>query len=590
MASFSATSDPRCPYVVCTEMGSSFCGIALSYGNDTNTVACSAPTANSADECRVPTLILLETNKPAQFGNAAKFLHEVYWYSARRERTKYKETCHLFAHFKADLTKVAQNCEATATADTGYGHGFFDLVVQLLGELSNSAFETILRERSRGGHPKADVLWVLPLPGSWDHCTAAFMRRAAFQAGLTASEQSENLLLVREPEVAALGMWNSLPEVSLLEEGDRFLTLHCGGSLIELVVQEVVTLSPLILKTVSGPLTLTLAGESVVSPFLEIMVELLSTEHYRENVRNVEMVKLRHNFQKVAASFDPRDEPAHLCIRDIIVNKSEHITRLKAYNAAHPEMPFRTTPITQKGYICMSRQMMLSFYEPSLSAIVKAIHVALADVPNIKQIVMTGGFSDSKAVQQRVVQEFHLQHGGVRVALPPKATPGHTSAASLAVARGAVLFAQSVNTAGLPGDPNSVRRTALLSRPSAYTYSVVMRINDVDDSFRVLVHKGQELSYNHEVSLPCSAVDEQGWDAVLHLYRCDAAAPTSAVDMCFVAEVEVPLTPICFAARGIRRQRLYSVVFAFGGAELRVKVLDRNDALVPCRVYWKSLL
>jgi hypothetical protein len=112
----------------------------------------------------------------------------------------------------------------------------------------------------------------------------------------------------------------------------------------------------------------------------------------------------------------------------------------------------------------------------------------------------------------------------------------------------------------------------------------------VDQALRLLVHKGEQLAYNHEVSLPCSAVDEQGWDAVLRLYRCDAAAPTSAVDMYCVAEVEVPLTPICFAARGIRRQRLYSVVFAFGGTELRVTVLDRNDAVVPCRVYWKSLL
>jgi hypothetical protein len=139
------------------------------------------------------------------------------------------------------------------------------------------------------------VMWVIPVPAMWDDSARALLRTAVYQAGAIESDQSEKLMLVLEPEVAAFGIWDSLPEVSLLDEGDRFLTLHCGGGLIEILVQDVVSLSPLSLKTASTPVSLVTAGESVWANFQGFLMVLLGEQNYRERVEGSDLIHMRQS-------------------------------------------------------------------------------------------------------------------------------------------------------------------------------------------------------------------------------------------------------------------------------------------------------
>jgi hypothetical protein len=323
-------------------------------------------------------------------------------------------------------------------ADTGYVSDCMALMV--------ARFEYLKRFTLSGtlDIPENQILWVVPVSTSRGHRATTFLRQAALQARLVEYEHSNKLLLVPEPEAASLGIWDSLPEVNLLEEGDRFLTLHCGGSLVEIVVYEVVTLSPPSLKAVSTPVSLMAAGESVWLNFLGFLMALLGEQNYHARVCGLKLIQ--QSFARMSEFYDPRDEPGRLVIADFLATNEEGVKLMLAYNATHQDHPLNMTASARNGAVFMPRELMLSFYEPRLSAMVKAIHKMLTEVPNIKQILMTGGFSDSKVVQQRMMQEFHLQHGGVRVALPPMKVPGHTSAASLAVAKGAVLYAQPRST------------------------------------------------------------------------------------------------------------------------------------------------
>jgi hypothetical protein len=332
------------------------------------------------------------------------------------------------------------NSSLFVDADTGYVSDCMALMVARFAYLKSFTLSGTL------DIPEDQILWVVPVSTSRGHRATTFLRQAALQARLVEYEHSNKLLLVPEPEAASLGIWDSLPEVNLLQEGDRFLTLHCGGSLIEIVVYEVVNLSPPSLKAVSTPVSLMAAGESVWSNFLGFLMTLLGEQNYHERVCGLKLIHLQQSFARMSEFYDPRDEPGRLVIADFLATNEEGVKLMLAYNATHQDHPLNMTASARNGAVFMPRELMLSFYEPCLSAMVSAIHSTLADVPSITQILMTGGFSDSKVVQQRVMQEFHLQYGGVRVALPPMKVPGHTSAASLAVARGAVLYAQSRST------------------------------------------------------------------------------------------------------------------------------------------------
>jgi hypothetical protein len=420
-----ARKDHDLPFAIALDIGSCFTGIAFACRDDPDRIIFCPPDSFYRDE-RGPSTIFTSGSATAFFSGAyARYMGSCF------DSIKQTSTYGLFGRYKSAICgAVTDGSEAT--------DALMDVVIKYVRAL-------VLRTRAVVEEfDEQRVVWVIPVPAMWDDSARALLRSAVFQAGGILSEQSEKLMLVLEPEVAAFGIWDSLPEVSLLDEGDRFLTLHCGGGLVEILVQDVVSLSPLSLKTVSTPVSLMTAGESVWANFQGFLKVLLGEQNYRERVEGSDLIHMRQSFVHLAESYDPRDEPDRLRIMDFLESRPEGWALMNAYNETHPATALRMPPAVHHGFLYISKELMLSFYEPCLSAVVHAIHAKLAEVPYIKQIVMTGGFGDSPVVQQRVMQEFHLLDGGVRVALPPKRDLGHLSAASLAVAKGAVLFAQSL--------------------------------------------------------------------------------------------------------------------------------------------------
>jgi hypothetical protein len=420
-----ARKDHDLSFAVALDIGSCFTGIAFACRDDPDRIIFCPPDSFYRDK-RGPSTVFVSASTTAFFSDAyARYMGSCF------DSIKQTTTYGLFGHYKSAICgAVTDGSEAT--------DALMEVVIKYVRAL-------VLRARAVVEEfDEKRVMWVIPVPAMWDDSARALLRTAVYQAGAIESDQSEKLMLVLEPEVAALGIWDSLPEVSLLDEGDRFLTLHCGGGLIEILVQEVISLSPLRLETVSAPVSLTTAGESVWANFQGFLKVLLGEQNYSERVVDFDVIHLQQSFVHLSESYDPRYEPDRLRILDFLESRPEGWALMQAYNETHPATALRMPPAVHHGFLYISKELMLSFYEPSLSAVVSAIHAKLAEVPNVKQIVMTGGFSDSPVVQQRIMQEFHLLHGGVRVALPPKRDLGYLSAASLAVAKGAVLFAQSV--------------------------------------------------------------------------------------------------------------------------------------------------
>jgi len=81
------------------------------------------------------------------------------------------------------------------------------------------------------------------------------MRKAAFDAGMISSENSDRPRLCLEPEAACMacedqrileqGEQNAGIQQQLLKNGDRFMVLDCGGGTVDITVHHVEGTSPL---------------------------------------------------------------------------------------------------------------------------------------------------------------------------------------------------------------------------------------------------------------------------------------------------------------------------------------------------------
>jgi hypothetical protein len=104
-----------------------------------------------------------------------------------------------------------------------------DLVVRSLVFLKSFAVEKVTSGFGGDINPSRDVQWVLTVPAIWNDFGKAFMRKAAYKAGLTESEQPDNLMLVLEPEGASLAVHVGAAQHGLLGVGSRFMVLDCSG-------------------------------------------------------------------------------------------------------------------------------------------------------------------------------------------------------------------------------------------------------------------------------------------------------------------------------------------------------------------------
>ncbi|GIQ88807.1 heat shock protein 70 family protein, partial [Kipferlia bialata] len=83
------------------------------------------------------------------------------------------------------------------------------------------------------------VQWCLTVPAMWTDKAKSQMRQAAFRAGMIQDEDSKRLLLVLEPEAAAVFTRKKVTEYHF-EEDTVFMVADCGGGTVDLTTHKLV--------------------------------------------------------------------------------------------------------------------------------------------------------------------------------------------------------------------------------------------------------------------------------------------------------------------------------------------------------------
>jgi hypothetical protein len=408
-------------------------------------------------------------------------------------------------------------------------------------------------------NPATDVQWVLTVPAIWNDFGKFFMRKAAFRAGLMETELSDNLMLVLEPEGAALAVHVGATAFSLLDVGSRFMVLDCGGGTVDITAHEVMKVAPLKMKAIAIPCGGDWGGDYVNIEFKKFLAELLGPELFKEAEFPFEFYKAYFEFDRVKMMFDPTKDPPSFRLSDVLENAKQMVGLAKTWNKNHPEKPIIDSPVLNRGFLPMSKALMLSFFEPLLAATVKETRSVLTRTGGITTIMVVGGFGSSKAVTERIRSEFHGVNG-IRVIMPDP-TPKPQGA----IVQGAVYF--------------GLYKNIIDSRLSPYTYGIAMQVNGVTDSFYVLVRKGQELPEDHfveRVGQPGSAAQTAlKW----RLFRSDLAEPPTVKGEHLLGHVLAQCPPNPNNALRTQKGR-----FMFGGSEIKVTIENASGQVFRAEI------
>lgn len=81
------------------------------------------------------------------------------------------------------------------------------------------------------------IMWAMTVPAEWSEASKESMRRAAFAAGITKSLNSDSLILLYEPEAAAMYAKNK-KEVGLVKDS-TFIVIDAGGGTTDITMHKV---------------------------------------------------------------------------------------------------------------------------------------------------------------------------------------------------------------------------------------------------------------------------------------------------------------------------------------------------------------
>jgi hypothetical protein len=531
--------------VVGIDFGTAYSGVAYAYKADPTSMKQGAPTALEATQTKVPTVILINNDKTFEFGYAAEAKYNEYL-MAHEEGTELPGQ--LYKRFKMELKDKDSGFETIkAKSVAGKEHPVMDLVVKCLAALKDFAISRISSGYGAAVNPLEDVQWVLTVPAIWNDFGKAFMRRAAFLAELVPTEQSDNLMLVLEPEGAALAVHVGAFQHGLLGEGSRFMVLDCGGGTIDITTYEVRSICPLQLKAIAIPSGGAWGGEYVNVEFKKFLNVFLGPNLYKESESPYEFYTISCEFDKIKMLFDPSKDPASIRLIDVLEHKKQLVELAEAYNATHPDKPVLISPTLRNGFLTMSKELMLSFFEPCLKSTVEETKRVMRDNLGIRHIIVVGGFGSSRVLTERVGSEFHMK-GGVNVVLSdPNPKPQG------AIALGAVYF-------GLYKD-------IIQARLSPYTYGVAMRMNGEDERFSILVSKGEELPADHAAYLMGLPISPDQEKIVWRVYRSEKSEPTHVTGELLMGTV----TALC-PKNGDQYKRKQVGWYKFGGPEIRITI------------------
>ncbi|KAH3890513.1 heat shock 70 kDa protein 12A-like [Dreissena polymorpha] len=284
-----------------------------------------------------------------------------------------------------------------------------------------------------------EMHWVLTVPAIWDDSAKQFMREAAVEAGIA----TENLSLALEPEAAAL-YCRYLPMEKVVDSagkasiesfapGKRYLVLDAGGGTIDITVHETLPDGTVkeVYKANGGPWGGTTVDKAFVSFLEEVtgpeVMQIFKTQHKED------FLQLMREFEIKKKTMEPKDDPdaktmfrMPLAIHETF--RTVHGTDFRMSLLLKQNLKDNVTFTGDKMRVKPAQIQAL--FQKTIDHIVNHLTDIFKrpEVQGANMILMVGGFSESKMLQNALKKNFPSK----QLVIPEDA--------GLAVLKGAVIF------------------------------------------------------------------------------------------------------------------------------------------------------
>ncbi len=330
----------------------------------------------------------------------------------------------LFSNFKMALHEGDSEADRGPVLTRSSGeYPVIDLISDYLRLLREMAWNTI-RETTAGLLREDEVAWCLTIPAIWTDREKQLMRFAAQNAGLVGSAGAERLLLVLEPEAAAIHCQEK--DYHTLEPGTRFMVVDCGGGTVDITSHEIVPGQGMqeVVPGTGGALGSTYVDRIFIERFLESKLTPELLRAYREQ-EPLDFLETLADWERIKCHFDPQASAGASCLP----------FRPRLYRLLMERFPAIYDELVAQGHddgIYIETDEMEAIFTPILDGIVEKVGEQLERMGSegCELIFLVGGFSTSPLLKQRIRDAFAARIG--KIVVPP--VPG------AAVVEGAVSF------------------------------------------------------------------------------------------------------------------------------------------------------
>ncbi|KAL3878480.1 hypothetical protein ACJMK2_030825 [Sinanodonta woodiana] len=443
--------------------------------------------------------------------------------------------------------------------------------------LKNHLLTLLNQRKEKVAISSADIHWILTVPAIWNDGSKQFMRDAAEMAGIP----SDLLTLALEPEAAAIycilganeffmGLTQS--QLPLIKESTKYILLDLGGGTGDIACHELTKDG--VLKELHEPTGGDFGGITVDNEFRQCLRGLLGMKvlkHFQEHYTE-DYLELFESFERKKCTFDDTRPEVMFHISSTFCQSYKDINN-EDLNSSLQNSPKRHLVEIRGDKFVINAQLMKRFFEKSISLIQLHIQTLLDNLSSagISQLLMVGGFSESKYVQ-KVLKEYF----GKRIEI---IIPGNPAAA---VVKGAVYFGHN------PG--------IISKRVCRYTYGIarMMRFKKevhppsklkiiegvayVDDIFSVHIRRGDIVELEQETATlsyyPAMAHIKQ---VILPVYASVHPNPTY-IDEEGCRHVGNVIAELSEFANTDQMELL--VKLTFGGTEIKVELREKSSGRI----------
>lgn len=432
--------------VVAIDFGTSFSGFAFSFnhrdGSDEIYMNREWGSAQGYSTLKTPTCLLLNPYK-----KFVKFGFEAAEKYAELEDAKDK-SFYCFDRFKMMLhgSEGTLNRNSLLSARNGKSMRALEIFSKALGFLKDKALQRI-HQQSGVEYTEREVRWVVTVPAIWKQSAKQFMREAAYEAGLSSSIDSSQVIIALEPEAAAVycrqrklrefveGNGDQVVKDTLVPAKTQYLVIDNGGGTMDITAHEIEEGDTIneIFHATGGDYGGTKVDKEFQDHLDKIFGKMFMDEFRRAHPSD--WLELMNDFEvKKRSDRVMTGEITRIRLPANFINLLRHESAAN-YNAIikkHLGKDYDDEEVKiSKDYLCLGPRTMRCLFQPAIASIVDHLKGLLKkkELREVKLLFLVGGFSESPLLQARIREVFNRKYN---ILIP--------NDAQTAVVKGAVMF------------------------------------------------------------------------------------------------------------------------------------------------------